>query len=188
MKKLFIVLITCIIFPNALTLLAAKDTTTKVNPIKVGAYGALSLPLGSFSDNANIGYGIIGSVDYIISPNKFISAIIGYIHFPTPDDSRYYSNIPLLMSFVYTLEDDLPNLFIGIEAGLIFQSLNFTQSSYMISETLLGFAPKIGAQTQLNDKITFRGMAKFNYFFNITNTESKPVNTIQLDFGLVFSI
>jgi opacity protein-like surface antigen len=92
MKKLFTVLFTVIIFTGFVN--AQNNMYLGVGPL-------VSLPIGSFGDAANVGFGGTAIFELEFMPQLHGTAQAGYITWGTDADDLSFSGIPILVGAKY---------------------------------------------------------------------------------------
>lgn len=93
MKKAVFILLVLFLFIGNLNAQEGK--------MHAGAQVGISLPMGSFGDIANMGFGFAGNFFYGINNNIDVTGSIGYISWGTDFDEISYSNIPILAGARY---------------------------------------------------------------------------------------
>ncbi len=93
MKKVLFVLILSFFFISSVSAQQGK--------MHAGGQVGISLPMGSFGDGANMGFGFAGNFFYGINNNIDITGSIGYITWGTEIDEISFSNIPILAGARY---------------------------------------------------------------------------------------
>ncbi len=146
-------------------MLLAFSSVVFAQGITYGADLELALPMGDFGDMANMGFGATGQVEYGINDKIVATGSVGYLMWSgkdTYEDMDYsWSCIPIKAGAKYNFgESGLYGIF---ELGMYMFSFEFdyeydygygvTSISGDDSESEFGFAPGIGYQKSLTEKM-----------------------------------
>ncbi|MCK5833839.1 outer membrane beta-barrel protein [bacterium] len=123
----------------------------------------LSIPTGNFGDVAGTGFGVTGQFLYKFKDNIIFTGTTGYIIWGGKDfgtSSYNYSEIPLKAGAKYYFHT---NIYGMAELGLHIYSYKFEYTdpwsgnkvSSSDSNTEIGFAPGVGYEMPIKDKMSF---------------------------------
>lgn len=145
--------------------------------ISFGLTGGLGLPMGDMSnkDKMNIGNGFGGGIfgRYWLNEKMAVGLNASYFSF-TPNDipsgtTASMSVIPVTAAFDYYLMDEGFKPFVGLELGMLNNSMKLTQTVSGVSAestastTGLLFAPVVGVAYGITDAIDISLNAKYMY-------------------------
>ncbi|NOX18452.1 MAG: hypothetical protein GXO87_09270 [Chlorobi bacterium] len=163
MKKLFILMF-------ALVLLAGTTQAQK-GAMAVGVQAGLSLPMGSFSDAASLGFGGMGSFIYGINKSIDLVGSIGYITYTTDVDGWSWSTIPILAGARYYFGNGATRFYGLANIGIYASSSTVTvdlgpyfggSQSYSASSSDFGFSFGGGVKLPIGKTMFFDANAKYN--------------------------
>ncbi len=118
--------------------------------ISAGAGAIVSLPVGSFSDGANLGFGGTASFEYKFAPQIAGVGRIGYISYGTDSDNASFSTVPVLVGVKYFFVPGIDFYGIG-QLGLNF----FSTSVDIPSVNIAGFSIGGGSVGGSSSQFTF---------------------------------
>ncbi len=130
----------------------------------------IGLPIGSFSDGSNVGFG--GSVRYdgAIQDKLNWTATGGFLSFGVKDlgygSSGSTTMIPIMGGVKYYFTETNKGLYAGADLGLVFASLSVSTGfgNFSTSETKFGFTPGIGYRMgQFDFAARFNLVSDLNY-------------------------
>jgi hypothetical protein len=107
-----------------------------------------ALPTGSFSNQANFGFGISAMDEYVLSDKWSFSADITYLRWGAKQNSIGIENFQMI-GFTGSPKYYIDNVYLGCEVGLFY---NITQTlGQFASAYRFGLAPTIGYHTGILD-------------------------------------
>jgi hypothetical protein len=166
--------------------------------LKIGVNGGLGLPMGSFGDANKMGFGggVVGK--YLLNEKIALGLNIGYYSFAGKDlglgiTGEKLSIMPItaLFNFYFASEGFKP--YVGADLG--FYSVKYKTPTIDLggfgtiegsSETLtkIGFAPTVGFEASLSEKVGLDVNAKYHYI----STEGDATSYIGINVGLIFAL
>jgi hypothetical protein len=133
----------------AIMLVAGVSYTVKAQ-IGIGANAGLAMPMGSFGDAYNMGFGGSAYGQYTLNDQMTIGLNIGYYSFsgknvPSGSDISW-SYMPVVADFKYMLSSEKFMPYVGLGLGLYSASskVEIMGISASASESKFGFAPMVG--------------------------------------------
>ena len=167
---------------------------------KLSIQGGIAFPAGDFSQIANNGFGVCGTLEFPQDENLSVTGSVGYYnwgpysaYYMGPSDS--YSNFQVMLGVRYELSQINIHPYMGIELGM--NSMTYTHSVpfgatstvYESSITKLGIAPMFGVILKINKKLNFDVNIKYNVapsetVYNVTY----PSNFFVLNAGFQFEL
>jgi len=150
--------------------------------MSVGAGLVVSLPMGNFSDAANVGFGGTGSFELEFTPQLVGIGRIGYISYGTESEHLSFSTVPLLLGAKYFFVPHLGVYGIG-KLGLNFFStttetpsvsaggFSFGGGSFSASSTEFTFALGAGYEVPISSNFMLDVAGTINIISNFTNIQ-----------------
>jgi opacity protein-like surface antigen len=152
----------------------AFTLNAQTKQMAVGANFVLSLPIGDFSNGANLGYGGMGNFEYAFMPQLVGTGSIGYIKWGTDADNVDFHAIPILVGVKYFF---IPGVgFYG--AGQL--GLAILSASVDIPSVSFGGVTYGGGSASSSD-------TKFSFSFG-AGYEVPVSPTVALDFKALFNL
>jgi len=162
-------LINAIIF--SLILVATVNAQSKM---AAGAGIVMSLPVGSFSDAANLGFGGTAAFEYKFAPQIAGVGQVGYLTYGTDSDQASFSTVPVLFGIKYFFVPGIDFYGIG-QLGLNFFSTSVDIPTFNVGGFSAG-GGSVGGST-----------AKFTFSFG-AGYELPVTPKISLDFSGTFQV
>jgi len=195
-----------------LLLVVALSVVTASAQIKVGLNGGVGIPMGTFGDVFNTGFGGGISGEYLITPNISIGLNAGIYSFGMKDElldlfgmedmdgidlgdlldmSAKFQITPItLTGKYYFITEGGIKPYAGLDLGLYSSKtkvtvkvLGISQSADAGSSTDFGLAPVVGLQFGLTDALAIDVNAKYHHIF----TEGEATSFIGFNLGLVYT-
>jgi opacity protein-like surface antigen len=172
------------------TLFLGAAVLLSQNPMRVGGELGVQLPMGSFGDAYNTGFGLSGIFQYEMSPEMTLGGTIGYQSWGGKVDGYSFSNIPImgLINYKFNTTGLIP--FIGAEAGLNMSSASYefdffgVKQSGSASETNFGINLLGGVESRMNENLSWRINAKYN----IIMTSGSSTSFLGINAGLMYHL
>jgi len=161
-----------------LLLVAIIFAVTANAQIQVGVSGSLGLPLGTFGDAAKLGVGATVTGKYQLNEKMTIGANIGYLSFSSDLEGFSWTIMPITGLFEYNLGP----AYIGADLG--FYSLGAEYEGISASDSYFGFAPVVGANFPISEKLSFNANAKYN----IITSDGESTSYLGINLGLLFKL
>ncbi len=139
MKKLMTIL-------AAILLVAGISSTTNAQ-IGVGANAGIAMPMGTFGDAYDMGFGGSAYGQYSLSETMTLGLNIGYYSFGGKVSSDYsWSYVPVVADFKYILSTENFKPYLGFGLGFYnaTSKVSILGISVSASESKFGFAPMAG--------------------------------------------
>jgi len=166
--------------------------------MSLGINGEIAMPLGTFKDISDMGFGGTALFGYQIDPNITLTGRAGYLSFSGKDFDlgsmkvkTSYGIIPILVGGrYYFMPDGDTRVYGAAEVGLYMLSAKATVTylGYDVSATTssskFGFAPAIGAQFKVGDKMNLDAHVNYSYIA----AEGDALSYIGLGVGLEFGL
>lgn len=126
----------------AIVLIAGFTTTSKAQ-ISIGAKAGIALPMGTFGDFYNMGFGGSAIGEYSLNDNMSVGLNIGYYSFGAKTDVGDFklSIIPIVADFKYFFMTEGFMPYVGAGLGMYMSSVNIDGAE---SSSDFGFSPKVG--------------------------------------------
>ena len=165
-----------------LVALSLIGLTTAQSKMAAGAGLVVSLPMGSFGDAANTGFGGTAAFELNFAPQITGVGQIGYISYGTGSSNTSFSSVPLLFGIKYYVVPGTPFYGIG-QLGFNFFStsvetpsinvagFSFGGGSYSASSTEFTFALGAGYEVPVSPKISLDFSGTFNIISSFTNLQ-----------------
>lgn len=178
-----------------LVILVAYTTKNGYSQTKIGGNIGLSIPNGFGADGSGSGLGLNARALFPLSDVFYLGGNIGYhtaanIHF-----------MPISLAGEYLFDGDDLRMYLGLDIGMYRSSQTYTihepnfsgswsnptytNSSYSISETNLGWAPHGGIYLTLSDNLDFNADLKYN---TVAIGDGLAYKYIDLSVGLFLNI
>ena len=151
--------------------------------IKVNVGGGLLFPMGDFGDAAKTGFGANVGGKYMLNEKMAVGLNIGYFMMGEKVDGMKISIIPVSGSFTYYFGDGGLKPYASAELGYYTAKTKIDALDVDDSESDFGFAPVLGVEYALSDKLTLDANAKYHYI----NTEDEATKAFGINVGLVFA-
>ena len=154
--------------------------------INVGATIGPQIPMGSFGDSFNVGFGFNAAGKYMLQENMAVGLNLGYSRFGTDSDGFSGSMVPITGLFEYHFTSGKFKPYIGADLGLYRYGVKYeiSGSTSKDSEIYFGFAPTGGVLYGLNENLSLCANLKLNYVI----AEGDGVTWLGLNFGAFFKI
>jgi len=165
-----------------LLLVAIIFAVTANAQIQVGVSGSLGLPLGTFGDAAKLGVGATVTGKYQLNEKMTIGANIGYLSFSSDYEGFSWTIMPITGLFEYNLGP----AYIGADLGFYSLGAKITVDGMEASssEAYFGFAPVVGANFPISEKLSFNANAKYN----IITSDGESTSYLGINLGLLFKL
>lgn len=156
--------------------------TNAQSKMAVGAGLVVSLPMGSFSDAANLGIGGTAAFELEFMPQLVGVGQIGYISYSTDSDNASFTTVPILVGIKYFFVPGVGFYGIG-QLGLnLFSTstdipsvsaggFNFGGGSVSASSTEFTFAIGAGYEVPVSSNFSLDFTGAFNIISNFTNIQ-----------------
>lgn len=169
----------------ALFAVAAFFAVSASAQIKVNVGGGLLFPTGDFADVAKMGFGANVGGKYMLNEKMAVGANIGYFMMGEELDGVKISIMPITGNFTYFFGGEGFKPYVGADLGFYMSKVKYDDSFGMDdeSESDLGFAPVVGFEYGLSDKLTLDVNAKYHYI----NTEDDATKAFGINVGVVFA-
>jgi opacity protein-like surface antigen len=167
MKKLFILMF-------ALVLLAGTTQAQK-GSMAVGINAGISLPMGSFGDAVNMGFGGQGEFMYMLNNNLALTGSIGYLYWGYDDAIGFdgsFTSIPILFGARYYFGESKTKFYGLAKLGIYASTASYSYSYDLFgvpysqdisaSDSDFGFAFGAGVKMPIGNKLCFDAHAKYN--------------------------
>ena len=162
MKKLFVIIFAMI--------LLVGTTQAQKGKMEAGAQAGISLPMGSFSDAASMGYGVMGTFLYGFNKNIDLAGTIGYISYTTDVDGWSWSTVPILFGARYYFGEGTTKFYGLANLGIYISSTTITidfgpyggVQSFSDSSSDFGFSFGGGVKLPISKTMYFDANAKYN--------------------------
>jgi len=152
-----------IVMVSLLVIVAAGGLFAQVQNNKLSGGLELSIPTGDFGDVAGTGFGVSGQYLYAFRKDITITGSAGYLMWGGKDFGYYsynYSDIPIKGGLRYYIN---PGFYVMGELGLHIYMFSFEYEDPIThikvsdsdSDTEFGFAPGVGYEHRINEKMTF---------------------------------
>lgn len=129
----------------------AFTSTAQTKKMAVGADLVLSVPMGNFSDYANLGFGGLGTFELAFMPQLVGTGQIGYISWGTDSDNLSVHAVPILVGAKYFF---VPNVGFYGTGQLGLTVLSTTVDIPTISVPIFGISYG-GSETTTDSKFSF---------------------------------
>lgn len=157
---------------------------------EIGAGFESAVPMGDFSNAAEVGLGGIGRFTYLVDPNFALTGQAGYLHFSyknsTPSTSASANIVPILVGGKYFLSprEVAGRIYLGAELGLYLISTSVTVNnvSGSSSTSKFGIAPVGGVEFPIADNANID--AHVNY--TTVMTDGSSTNWVGVGIGVNF--
>lgn len=177
MKKLTKILAIC-----ALVLISVTANAQ----MKLGVGGGLALPMGDYGDALKMGFGVNVGGKYMLNDNMALGIDLGYHMFTAKDEADgsdvKFSVIPIAPSFTYYFATEGFKPYAGANVGFYMTKWKVGDASETASK--IGFAPVLGFEYALGEKMGLDVNAKYNYIA----TEGTACTYLGINVGLVFGL
>lgn len=157
--------------------------------LKLGVGGGIALPMGDFGDAVKTGFGVNVGGKYMLNDNMALGLDLGYHMFSAKEEVDGYdlkfSVIPIAPSFTYYFATEGFKPYAGVNVGFYMgkTKVEYEGVSMSTTETKLGFAPILGFEYALGEKMGLDVNAKYNYITSDPSTTYLGINV-----GLVFGL
>ncbi len=177
----------------AILLIAVSLTglTNAQGNMAIGAGLVVSLPMGSFGDAANTGFGGTAAFELNFAPQITGVGQIGYISYGTGSSNASFSSVPLLFGIKYYVVPGTPFYGIG-QLGFNFFStsvetpsisvagFSFGGGSYSASSTEFTFALGAGYEVPVSPMFSLDFSGTFNIISDFTNIQLRAGGKLAL--------
>ncbi len=165
-----------------LLLVAIVFAVTANAQIQIGVSGSLGLPMGDFGDAAKMGIGATVTGKYALNETMTVGANIGYLSFSSDLDGFSWTIMPITALFEY----NLGKFYVGSDLGFYSYGVKFEYEGIegSSSKTYLGFAPTVGANFPINEKMSFNANAKYN----VIMSDGESTSYLGINLGLLFNL
>jgi len=165
-----------------LFLVAIIFAVTANAQIQIGVSGSVGLPMGAFGDAAKLGVGATVTGKYALNEKMTVGANIGYLSFASDYDGISWTFMPITALVEYNLGP----AYIGADFGLYSfgAKVEVEGVSANVSETYFGFAPVVGANFPISEKLVFNANAKYN----VVMSEGESTSYVGINLGLLFKL
>jgi len=127
---------------------AAAAPRGPIGAMSLGGDFQLALPLGSFSDISNIGFGVLGRFEYTVMPQLNLTGRLGFTYFVGKHDLKFWT-IPILVGAKFVVA---PNFYVAGEIGLFNNHSAIDIPGFgTVSGSETDFGLTAGAGYRLND-------------------------------------
>lgn len=152
MKKLFLVLVAIALVAS----FASSQDVWEQGKMSVGVGAALSLPMGTFGDQAGMGFGGSGTFQYGLSPEMMLTGQIGYLTYGKKDVAGYGSYTISQMPFLAGIKYNVGGAYLTGQVGFVSTSIKvevpaqtyfgytIAGGSTTVSSSDFAFAPGVG--------------------------------------------
>ena len=167
MKKLFILLFAIV--------LLAGTTQAQKGSMAVGVQAGVALPMGTFGDAVNMGFGGTGTFQYMVTNNIGLTGSLGYLTFSYDDAFGFdgsYSVIPVLFGARYYFGESKTKFYALANLGIYSESVSYTYTYELFgvpytqdisaSDSDFGFAFGAGIKLPIGKTMCFDANAKYN--------------------------
>lgn len=188
MKKIFIAALVVMAFSTLGTASAVKP-----GELGLGIQAGIALPMGTFGDAFDMGFGGMATFHYALDKNIILTGTTGYLTFSmknsTSTTSGTFSAIPILPGIRYLLSDGSFAPYIGTDLGLFMGSTKVTVEIFgqkqeaSESSSDFGVAPMVGFFMPLGDM-----QLDVNAKYNIIFTEDESTSFLGINAGIKFSL
>ncbi len=145
--------------------------------------GEVAIPMGSFGDAANAGFG--GTLHLVkeLNENTAATATIGYATWGTDVDGLDFSAIVVQSGGRLYMGDSSTRLFVSGEAGIYRMSVktDVLGASFTAAETKISVAPGAGVQFKMGETAAFEVTGRYQYV-------SGSFSNIGIRAGILFGI
>jgi len=166
----------------AVILLVAAQIGYAQKPVMgVGGGIEIAMPIGNFSDVANVGFGLTGRYEYKLNKDVAITGTLGWIHWGGKNTTSYgdygFTDIPLKGGVKYYFTPGPGRVYGMAELGLHFTSVSWTWNagyygyggSYSASETKFGFAPGVGYEMKIGKNLMLDLSGRFEIVADVNH-------------------
>jgi opacity protein-like surface antigen len=164
---------------------------TANSQIKVGVSGGIAMPMGDFGDLCKMGFGGGVTGKYMLNETMAVGASIGYQMFGPKEElpSGYdfkLAIMPIVGNFTYYFGTEGFKPYAGIDAGFFMAKTTIKIAGVEGSESSsdMGFAPTVGFEYGLSDKLALDVNAKYNYIM----TEGTATTYLGVNVGVLMSL
>jgi outer membrane protein W len=155
--------------------------------IKVGAGAGIQLPMGTFGDMFNMGFGGAATGKYMLKENIAVGATIGYGMFSAKDNfggsDMKFTIMPIAASLSYYFATEGFKPYVGADLGFYMWSIKYSGTKVGDGSDL-GFAPTVGFEYDLSESMALDVNAKYNYIM----TEGDATTSLGVNVGLLFAL
>ena len=192
MKKFLLIAVILLFITNIGDLRAASR-----EEIKIGGDLGIGMPMGTFGDDFNMGFGINAVFSYFVNPQLIVTGTLGYWNYGVKNlpsgVSASFTSIPFNGGIQYRFNRGKFQPFVSAETLLFFNSFSASASGYgssSESKTQFGFTPGFGAAFPLENDLEIRAALKYNIIFNSDANwnQGNSINSFCILAGIHFKI
>lgn len=152
--------------------------------IKINAGLNLLSPMGDFGDAFKMSYGFNVGGKYMLNDKMAVGANLAYIMLQpeTKVSGVTYSLMPIAANFTYYFGTEGFKPYAGIDLG--YYTNKVSGGGISISTSDLGFAPTVGFEYGLSDKLGLDVNAKYHYIM----TEGDASSAFGINVGIYYNL
>ena len=148
--------------------------------------GGISLPMGTFGDGFDMGFGGAGTFMYTVAPNVALTGSAGYLMYSGKADGWDMSVIPVTVGARYCFPAGSVKPYASAEAGMFFSTVEWEidMDSGDESGSDFGFAVGGGVVIPVSPTVGVDVSAKYNMIM----TEGESTSSIGIMAGVNFAL